>query len=206
MRLRFADVVFDSRLRRVTRGDKLVALSPKGYALLELLIRNRPAPVSHETVYAALWPNTFVEPGNVHNLIRELRTALGDEAKSLIRTVHRVGYAFVADDAAETLDDSPYVIIAGNDEVRLRDGENVIGRDPQARIVLDSAGVSRQHARIVVHGDTALLEDLGSKNGTFLCTRRVNEPTALTPGDEIVVGRSRLVFTVARAVEATITL
>jgi pSer/pThr/pTyr-binding forkhead associated (FHA) protein len=52
--------------------------------------------------------------------------------------------------------------------VSLHDGENVIGREEDAAAWIESASVSRRHARIVVSGGTATLEDLGSKNGTFL--------------------------------------
>ena len=43
-----------------------------------------------------------------------------------------------------------------------------MGRALDAAIRVDSGGVSRHHARITVTGDRALLEDMGSKNGTFL--------------------------------------
>jgi pSer/pThr/pTyr-binding forkhead associated (FHA) protein len=53
-------------------------------------------------------------------------------------------------------------------EIDLAEGENVVGRDAGCSIRVDSARVSRHHARILVTGRTARVEDLGSKSGTFL--------------------------------------
>jgi DNA-directed RNA polymerase specialized sigma24 family protein len=52
-------------------------------------------------------------------------------------------------------------IVAGDPRIALQKGDNLIGRDPAAAIVLDGAGVSRRHARVVVDEEGALLEDLG---------------------------------------------
>ncbi len=54
--------------------------------------------------------------------------------------------------------------------------------------------VSRRHARIVLSNGTATLEDLGSRNGTYLGDRRVAVPTHLSNGDQIKMGEARLVF------------
>ena len=69
-------------------------------------------------------------------------------------------------------------------------GSNVIGRTEEADILLDRTEVSRCHAMITVPGTTAIIEDLGSKNGTFVNGRQVAGPTPLTNGDEIWIGRS----------------
>ena len=53
-------------------------------------------------------------------------------------------------------------------EFPLRDGEHIVGREANAAICLDSPNVSRRHARFVVKGRSATLEDLGSKNGSFV--------------------------------------
>jgi len=54
--------------------------------------------------------------------------------------------------------------------------------------------VSRHHARIVVDGARAVLEDLGSKNGTSVRGRRLTAPAELQDGDEIGIGPAVLVF------------
>ncbi len=71
--------------------------------------------------------------------------------------------------------------------------ENV-GREPSADLWFGHPSISREHARIVVEGDTAAVEDLGSKNGTFVGSRRVEGRLALADGDEIRVGEVRLLY------------
>lgn len=59
----------------------------------------------------------------------------------------------------------------------------VIGRDPGCTIMLVDRQVSRFHARLSINGDQVTLEDLGSKNGTFLDTTQLCEPVILHDGD-----------------------
>jgi DNA-binding winged helix-turn-helix (wHTH) protein len=202
MPFRFGAFTFDERARELRRDGAPVALSPKAFRLLELLIEARPNPVTHDALYAALWPDVVVETGNLHTLVSEVRTATAHDA---IRTVHRVGYAFVAAGVVE--ESARFSILLGADEIPLRSGENVIGRDPHDAIVIRQPDVSRHHARLVVSGARVTLEDLGSKNGTFLGTRRVTAPTEVRAGDEILVGtvRMRLVEVDALAPTATVT-
>jgi DNA-binding winged helix-turn-helix (wHTH) protein len=184
MPVRFGAFSFDAQRRELRRGDALLPLSPKAFRLLELLIEARPNPVSHGALYDALWPDVVVEAGNLHTLISELRSTLGD--RSTIRTVHRVGYAFVAEGAGDVT--PRYAVIAGDDEFPLREGANGIGRDPRDAVALSSSSVSRHHARITVQGTRVTIEDLGSKNGTFVQSRRITTPVELAAGDAIVVG------------------
>jgi DNA-binding winged helix-turn-helix (wHTH) protein len=76
----------------------------------------------------------------------------------------------------------------------LREGDNVLGRGEDARVVLESSMVSRHHARVTVRGDVALIEDLGSKNGTYVGDERVSTPRQLQEGDQIRVGAFVLAF------------
>jgi pSer/pThr/pTyr-binding forkhead associated (FHA) protein len=78
--------------------------------------------------------------------------------------------------------------------VRLAAGENIIGRDPSARVVLDSIRVSRRHARITVSGLSAILEDLASRNGTALRGEKIGAPTPLADADDITIGGFTLKF------------
>src|SRR5688572_25973745 len=70
----------------------------------------------------------------------------------------------------------------------LRLGETLLGRSPYCSIVLSGSQVSRQHAAIRVTRDGVQLEDLGSRNGTWVNQRRLSETCALVPGDTIDVG------------------
>jgi pSer/pThr/pTyr-binding forkhead associated (FHA) protein len=76
----------------------------------------------------------------------------------------------------------------------LREGENVLGRDEGLSVSLDEPSVSRRHARITVAGQLAFLEDLGSRNGTFVRGNRVDGPVPIEDGDAIRLGWARLVF------------
>jgi hypothetical protein len=80
-------------------------------------------------------------------------------------------------------------LLRGVRELPLYEGENLLEREPEAVVRLVSEKASRRHARIVVNEHDAVLEDLGSKNGT-----RVREPVALEPGDRVEIGRELLVF------------
>ncbi|HUP82338.1 MAG TPA: FHA domain-containing protein, partial [Pirellula sp.] len=61
----------------------------------------------------------------------------------------------------------------------------VMGRHPDCDIVLESGSVSRQHAKISRNGSNVVLEDLKSRNGTFVNGRLINESTKLLEGDTI---------------------
>jgi pSer/pThr/pTyr-binding forkhead associated (FHA) protein len=73
-------------------------------------------------------------------------------------------------------------------------GENVLGREPTAAVSIDDATVSRHHARIVIDRGRAVLEDLGSKNGTWLHGSRIATSQALRDGDQIRVGSVPMTF------------
>ena len=72
--------------------------------------------------------------------------------------------------------------------VALRNGENSIGRDPNSNVWLDSASVSRAHARILVAHDGVSIEDCRSKNGTKIGEKPVTAATALQDGDRLRFG------------------
>ena len=203
MRLRFGAIAFDARLRELTRDGAAVDLSPKAFALLQDLIDRRPEPISHEALYRKLWPDTFVEPGNLHNLVSEIRAALGDRDHGIIRTVHRVGYAFIA--AAQEYEPRSFAIVIGETEIPLSPGENRIGRGPECAIAIEAPEVSRHHASLFVRDGAVTLHDLGSKNGTCVRGERVTAPVALAAGDEIVISTFVLRVVGGKALATTMT-
>jgi DNA-binding winged helix-turn-helix (wHTH) protein len=203
MRLRFGDCLFEGHTRELHRGGRLAHLPPKVFALLEILLAERPSAVSKDKLMTNLWPGVFVSDGNLARLVAELRDAIGDDAQEprFVRTVARYGYAFHGDaieEAPERLADPTavraYWLVWGEREIELREGENVLGRDPANDFAVDDASVSRHHARIVIEGSLARLEDLGSKNGTYLRDRRLQSGTLLRDGDPIRLGAVALVF------------
>jgi DNA-binding winged helix-turn-helix (wHTH) protein len=200
--LRFDQFVFDGGGRQLLRQGRPVHLSKKAFDLLGLLLASRPRALSTDELLAALWPDTFVGRTSVAQLVNEVRAALGDQARQAryLRTVHRFGYAWVGGGTTAEPDGPPATsgsgcrLLWGAVEIPLREGENLVGRAPGSAVHIASAKVSRRHARILVAGSHARIEDLDSHNGTFVGTRRLEAPAALADGDEIVIGPAVLVF------------
>ena len=177
MELRFGPFALDLATRELSRGAKAVHLSTKAFDLLVALVQERPDVLSKATLQQCLWPETFVAEANLSNLIGEVRQALDDSSRAAryIRTVHRVGYAFCGTvvGSLATASSGPACWIEwGSHRFPLGSGEHVIGRDPDVEIRIDTSTVSRRHARILVVADRAVLEDFGSKNGTFHIGRK----------------------------------
>jgi len=190
----------DFGTREILRGKEPVPVSPKAFALLELLVERRPNAISKDEIHRALWPDSFVADGNLANLVTELRDALGDDSRTIIRTVQRFGYAFSgeAEPAATSVrpmeTDVVFKLLWADREIALQPGENILGREREAVAWIDVHSVSRRHARIVVSGDGATLEDLGSKNGTFIDGQAVDKPSPLHDGAQIRIGTVVLVL------------
>jgi DNA-binding winged helix-turn-helix (wHTH) protein len=205
MNVLFGEWVLDRGRRELLRAGRPVALTSKAFQLLDLLLEKRPNVASKAGIYERLWPSTFVSEVNLSRLVFELRRALVDDSGGprWIRTVRGFGYAF----AGPATEDGPPAVAAAREvgrcrlilsdrEVTLWVGENVVGRSHEAAVWLESTGISRRHARIVVAGDRATLEDLGSKNGTFWRENRVSAVTPLADGDAIRVGSISMTFRV----------
>ena len=69
-----------------------------------------------------------------------------------------------------------------------------IGRGPFNYVNLDSSELSARHAMIRIEGETAIIEDLGSKNGTFVNGMQINRPTSLMHGDVLTLGGEQLML------------
>ena len=212
MRLRFGDFVFDSDTREVIRGDEPLAISPKAFALLALLIESRPKAVSKEDLHHRLWPDTHVSDQSLGNLVVELRAVLGENARNpkIIRTVARFGYAFAArattdrSGGAEPVASSVYYrLVWGRREISLEPGDNLIGRDPEAVVWIDDESVSRRHARISIDDGGATIQDLGSKNGTAVGDKRIRAPVRLSHRDVVRVGPASLTLRILKRTAST---
>ncbi len=198
--VRFGRFTFDCATRQVTCNDGSVHLTPKAFELLSVLIAEAPRVVPKEELHRHVWPDSFVSDASLLGLVKEVRHALGDTGQGVvIRTAHRVGYAFAAPLQRVTAraPGSGAWVMAGSVLVPLQDGENLIGRDAECAVIVDLPNVSRKHARIVVTGRSATIEDLGSTNGTVLGDQRVARPTTLRDADRIRVGDATLTFHVA---------
>jgi DNA-binding winged helix-turn-helix (wHTH) protein len=203
--IRFGNFVLDLGTRELRDGSSSIHVTPKAFELLLMLIEQRPRAVAKAALQERLWPSTFVSEANLPILVAEVRSALRDDARNpqFIRTVHGFGYAFCGEtigavpsvSAAPTTASSCW-LISKTRHVALREGDNVIGRDPSGDVWLDGRGVSRRHAKITVRGDTATITDFESKNGTWINGRRVIIDQPINDGDQIQLGSVRVTFRV----------
>jgi len=193
VRLTFGGCVADFDKREILLAGRPVHVEPRALRFLELLVAARPRALSKDELRGMLWPGTFVTERSLARLAWDLRKVLGDDPDDprYIRTVRRFGYAFCAQvDQFPRPDGSAvafWLLWAGR-RIALHEGENVLGREHEATACIDVRSVSRRHARITVSGDRATLEDLGSKNGTFLEGEPVRGPALLTDGDRVRIG------------------
>ena len=197
MRLSFGEFVLDTARREVSRAGARVHLEPKALELLELLVGRRPEAVAKTEIQQRLWPGTFVSESSLTGLVAQVRKALADDRRQerFVRTVHGFGYAFTGEArSAEEGTEAPARLIWEETVFLLHRGASVLGRAEEAAARVDAPGVSRRHARVVVTAEAATIEDLGSKNGTFVGERRIDEATPLRDGDRIRLGRHLLVF------------
>jgi DNA-binding winged helix-turn-helix (wHTH) protein len=178
-------------------------LSPKAFETLRVLVENRPRAMSKAEILKRVWPDAIVSEVSVARVVSEIRDALGDDRKGqIIRTVHSHGYAFVAEledtvsnQAAGIARKHPVCwLISSTRTLPLYEGEQIVGRDPTLDLYLDSRKVSRRHARIQIEGTQATIEDLGSKNGSFVSNIRIECPTSLCHGNEVQIGRFKFIF------------
>lgn len=213
MRLVFGECEFDSGQRVVCRHGRVIPLSPKAFQLLELLIDRRPEAVAKTEILERLWPETFVSDASLHNLVAEVRGALGDSRRTprYIRTVPRYGYAFQGDARAaggvaspEGDVDGPRLVGQGG-EWLLCEGANLVGRGRDCSVRLASGTLSRHHARIVVTGAETTIEDLRSKNGTLVNGQHLTHPVALQDNDEIRLGSVTVRYQVRDTLPSTLT-
>ena len=201
MRICFGPFTLDPDTRQLTREGRSIHLSPKAFELLEALALERPNVLSKTVLQKRLWPETFVTEGNLSNLVAEVRDALDDSPRDP-RTSGPCTSSATPSAATPPscrganeprADEAVCWIEWGTRRFALHPGEHVVGRDPDVEVRLDALSVSRRHARLVVTAESTVLEDFGSKNGTYRGCDRVTSPIQLADGDEIRIG-SQLVI------------
>lgn len=206
----FDGFTLDPAGRQLTRDGAVLHVTPKAFDLLALLVDQAPRVVPKRELHERLWKDTFVSDTTLVGVVKELRRVLNDRShdRPIIRTAHRIGYAFCRPVATvpPRRSDIAHWLIVDERRIALLPGENVIGRDPAAIVWLDSAAVSRRHACLIVDGPSVQLADLGSKNGTMVGDRRVIGKYSLQDRDVICVGPMRLVYRTVAAVPTTETV
>ena len=191
MRIRFGPFTLDPGTRQLTAARRRDSPRAEGVRTAARAgLRASKSSLQGGAATTAL-AETFVAEANLSNLVAEIREALGDRAAcaAWIRTAHGFGYAFCGDAVTaprlrRSGSDRPAVLARmGRPALSAVSGEHVIGRDPDVEVRLDASTVSRRHARLVVTAERHVLEDFGSKNGTFAAAsasrRRCSSPTAM---------------------------
>ncbi len=212
---RFDEFELDVAAYALRRAGQRIKLEKIPMEVLVLLVRNAGILVNRTEIHAALWgSDVFVDEGAaINTAVRKIRRALGDDVEHprFIETVVGKGYRFIA--PLET-DGSGmervnhrlpnYVMTRGKRQFVLDSGQNLLGRDPDAAVYIDHPSVSRRHARVSIDSARAVVEDLKSRNGTFLDGRRVEIPTEIQNGAIIGLGPITLTFVVLPAGASTL--
>jgi pSer/pThr/pTyr-binding forkhead associated (FHA) protein len=190
-------------------------LSPKAFQLLKVLLTNHPRALSKSELHEVLWGGTHVSDGNLALLVTEVRSALDDNAREprFIRTLRSYGYAFFTDVVAiqhanrsALPEERSYWLMWDGRTFRLTTGPNIIGRHPGLEVTLDLPGVSRRHAQITIESDHTVIEDLQSKNGTFVDDVRIDAPRAIDDHARIQIGPAVVTYRVILVAQGTETL
>ena len=217
--VRFAEFELDFDAYALWRAGNRVRLEKLPMEVLMLLVSRAGALVDRAEIQASIWgSDVFVErDAAINTAVRKLRRTLGDdpERPRFVETVIGKGYRFVC--AVERTQSlvargtaiaarrllPRYVIRRGKEEFTLQAGENLLGRDPEAGVYLDHPSVSRRHARITIGPGKTTLEDLASRNGTFLDGRKVSKAVALRHGAVVGLGLVTLTFHARSAPDST---
>ena len=201
MSVRFAEFVFDLDQRLLLRGSEPVHLEPKAFDLLGLLLSRSPSALPRSDIHEAIWPGTCVSESSLPGLVADLRAALGDDGAqpTFIRTVRGYGYAFCGTALADAVPAAAcrWMALRAADEIPLPDGTHMIGRGERCLIRCESIRVSRCHAQVVITADRVVLEDLGSRNGTWLRGERIQGPSEIQAGDTVRVATEQIRFVAA---------
>ncbi len=193
----------DLRTGELRRDGVLVGLQELPFRVLAALVSRPGQLLTRDDLRAQAWPaGVFVDfEHGLNKAVNKIRRALGDSAErpSYVETLPGRGYRFMAPVRGRRVPDrvasrAGCRLLWEGRTIALAEGEHLIGREPEAAVWVDSSTVSRRHARIVLSSGSATIEDLGSKNGTFIQGRRIVARAELADGDEIAVGSARMTF------------
>jgi DNA-binding winged helix-turn-helix (wHTH) protein len=204
VRVRFDDFSLDSESRQLLRGGGEIRLRVKAFDLLCRLVAARPRVVDRPVLMEEIWPGTYVSPASLDELIKVIRRALGDNAREprYVKThPGGVGFSFCGEAFDEAPPSStpavaPFQLAWGDKVFPMVEGDNLIGRGRSCNVRIGERTVSRTHAKIYCDPGTgaAVIEDLGSENGTFVGGAKVAAPRPLAAGDVITMGSAQLAF------------
>jgi DNA-binding winged helix-turn-helix (wHTH) protein len=208
---RFGDFELDVAAFTLRLKGIPVRLEKIPMEVLVLLVEHAGTLVRRDSIHAALWGSDVYldRDAAINTAMRKIRKALGEDVgrPRFVETVVGKGYRFVGQIVRATVDRqrqvAVYRLTRGTDAFALQDGENLIGRDPDVHVFLDHPSVSRRHARISIAAGEVVLEDLNSRNGTWINGRRITSPTEVHDGTVIGVGPITLTVVSQSSVAST---
>lgn len=180
--IHFAPFRLHLRQARLLNGDSPVPLRPKTFAVLVYLAQHRGELVTKRDLLDAVWKDIAVTDDMPRISVRELRRALGDDARSprYIETVRGQGYRFIGDDRVPSLDESSAAGVPGG-------GDAHVGREAELEVLrslVEDATRGRRRMALVTGeagiGKTALLE-------------AVLEELSPVPDDRTLLGRGQCI-------------
>jgi DNA-binding winged helix-turn-helix (wHTH) protein len=212
--VRFGPFELDLVTGELLRAGLGQRLQVQPFHVLALLVQRAGELVTRDELRAALWPDdVFVDVEHGLNVvIAKLRRTLGDNVDEphYIETLERRGYRFlapiepVATHARPPTSPHRFVgVTVGDATITLGEGTHLVGRDPLSAVWINDKAVSRRHASITVTPHGVAINDLGSRNGTFVNGRRVSDVAMLADGDETRLGAIRLVVHMNGSAEST---
>jgi ABC transport system ATP-binding/permease protein len=132
----------------------------------------------------------FSSPGSVTTSFVCPRPECGHRWEALTRTMQQIHLP----DRRRMIPELRVVAGAPAATVELNEGETLVGRDPECRLVLDNLNVSRHHVRLTRQGDHVWIENLSTTRGLVRNGQAVRERTELRPRDELILGGITLQF------------
>jgi DNA-binding winged helix-turn-helix (wHTH) protein len=195
----FGDYCLDPAAAELRRGDARLALSPKNFQLLLELLTHDGTLLTKQELLKRLWPDSHVTEASLSRAVATVRAVLGDDPAMplYIATVPWRGYRFIAEVRRVRRHGAGAIhaiLMHGAARYPVKCGRTLLGRHSECDIVFMTETVSRHHALITVSEQGVSIEDLGSRNGTFVRGRRLVGETELHDGDEVLLGGERLIF------------
>ncbi|ETW99351.1 MAG: hypothetical protein ETSY1_15300 [Candidatus Entotheonella factor] len=165
---RFGDCTFDTARQTLRLTDEIVSVEPQALKVLHYLIENRDHVVSRDELLEQCWPESYISDAALSSCLRRVRQAIGQQrsGQTLIETVHRRGYRFVAEVAEVVETAAPAASPAPSNEPPALAPEPsetegpvilVVDDDANSRELLEQHLQGRGYAtRSAIHGQEAL--------------------------------------------------